>query len=199
MKKQLLVCVIAVIGLVKPGNAQDERRDAPPPPNGGFDKSKLFIGGNFGLNFSSYYTLINVSPQLGYRFNDYFAAGAGVNFIYSRLKQYYNNIDYDKTTYGVVGLNIFGRFYPIPYAFAQLQPELNYTWQKTQFNYSGSPNIPEQKFTGLVPSLLAGAGGAIPTGGAGAFIIMVQYDVLQNARSPYGKRAFYSFGYNVGF
>ena len=197
MKKKLLVGFAALLALVQISHAQDERQDAPPEPKQGFDKSKLFIGGNFGLSFSSYYTLINVSPQLGYRFNDYFAAGVGVNFIYSSQKDYYTNgATYSKTNYGVTGLNIFGRVYPIRQLFVQLQPELNYTWGKQKY-YDGTPDY---KFSGkLVPSLLGGVGGAIPTGGAGAFIIMIQYDLLQNARSPYDNRPFYSFGYNVGF
>ncbi|MEO5684255.1 MAG: hypothetical protein ABIQ88_16560 [Chitinophagaceae bacterium] len=199
MKKKLFICVTAMLALLQYGFAQDERQDAPPPePKKGFDKSKLFIGGNFGLNFSSYYTLINVSPQLGYRFNQYLAAGAGVNFLYSSQKSYYTNgADYSKTNYGVAGFNIFGRVYPIQQILIQLQPELNYTWGKEKY-YDGV--TPDYKFNPkLVPSLLAGAGGAIPAGGNGAFIIMVQYDLLQNTRGPYGTKPFYSFGYNVGF
>ena len=198
MKKKLFVCIMALLSLAQYSSAQDEKQEAPPEEKKGFDKSRLFIGGNFGLSFSSYYTLINVSPQLGYHFNRWLAAGAGVNFIYSSQKSYYNNgADYSKTNYGVTGINIFGRVYPIQQILLQLQPELNYTWGKEKF-YDGI--TPDYKFSGkLVPSLLAGAGGAIPTGGSGAFIIMIQYDLLQNARSPYDNRPFYSFGYNIGF
>ncbi|HTL09865.1 MAG TPA: hypothetical protein VL307_16440 [Chitinophagaceae bacterium] len=197
MKNRIVTLLAILLLSTQFGFAQDDQ--PAPPPQKGFDKSKLFIGGNFGLSFSSYYTLINVSPQLGYRFNDYLAAGAGVNFIYSSQKNYVNNTDYSRTNYGVTGLNIFGRVYPIRQILLQLQPEMNYTWGKQKYYYSGT-DIPDYKFKGkLVPSLLAGAGGAIPTGGAGAFIIMVQYDLLQNARSPYDNRPFYSFGYNVGF
>jgi len=196
MKNNIATLLLLLLVSSQAAFAQD---DQPAPAPKGFDKSKLFIGGNFGLSFSSYYTLINVSPQLGYRFNDYLAAGAGVNFIYSSQKSYVNNTDYFKTNYGVTGLNIFGRVYPIKQILLQLQPEMNYTWGKYKYHYSGT-DIPDEKIPGkLVPSLLAGAGGAIPTGGAGAFIIMVQYDLLQNARSPYDNRPFYSFGYNVGF
>jgi len=159
-------------------------------PKGGFDKDRLFFGGNFGLGFGSSSTLINVSPQVGYHFNDYFAAGAGVNFIYSSFKYY--GLGY-KANYGVTGLNIFGRVYPIQYAFLQLQPEMNYTWGKYKFD-DGT----EQKLDGkFVPSLLGGAGAAIPAG-RGSFIVMVQYDLLQNDRTPYGKNAFFNFGYNIG-
>jgi hypothetical protein len=34
--------------------------------------------------------------------------------------------------------------------------------------------------------------------GRGAFIIMVQYDLLQQTMSPYGNKAFFNFGYNIG-
>ena len=171
--------------------------DEDPEPKKGFDKSKLFFGGNFGLSFSNYYTLINVSPQIGYRFNDYLAAGAGVNFIYSSEKYYdaYGN-DAFRYNYGVTGLNIFGRVYPIRELFLQLQPEANYVWGNiTYYN----PSYKQKLSPEVVPSLLGGAGGVIPTGGRGGFIVMVQYDLLQQSRSPYGNHAFFSFGYNVGF
>lgn len=158
----------------------------------GFDKSKLFIGGNFGLSFGSNYTLVNVSPQIGYRFNKYIAAGMGVNFIYTSQKMYLNGPNDARVNQGLAGLNIFGRVYPINQLFLQLQPELNYAWGKVKdngFNY----NL-ESKF---IPSLLAGAGGAIPAG-RGSFIVMAQYDVIQDDRSPYGNNVFLSFGYNIG-
>ncbi len=162
----------------------------------GFDKSKLFFGGNFGLAFGNYSTLVNVSPQIGYRFNRYLAAGAGVNFILSSYKYDFGNINQNyKEQYGVTGLNVFGRFYPIEYIFVQVQPEANYTWLKYHF-YNGEPDakLPNK----IVPSLLGGLGAAIPAG-RGYFIVTANYDLLQNERSPYGNRAFFNFGYNIGF
>lgn len=151
----------------------------------GFDKSKLFFGGTFGLGFGSNQTLVNVSPQVGYRFNRTLAAGVGVNFIYSSYRYRFYTPEF-KENYGVAGLNVFGRVYPIDYIFLQLQPEANYSWGKYKY-YDGTP---DQKLNGkIVPSLLGGAGAAIPAG-SGAFLIMVQYDLLQNVRSPYGNRAF---------
>ncbi|MBS1564078.1 MAG: hypothetical protein JST39_06800, partial [Bacteroidetes bacterium] len=179
----LLVTVLTGAYAKAQGPAGEE-----PEGKKGFDKSKLFFGGTFGVSFSSYYTLVNVSPQIGYRFNDYLAAGAGVNFIYSSTKDFYSNgADYSRQTLGVAGLNIFGRVYPIQQLFFQLQPELNYTWGNIK--YYTSPATKYNLDSKIVPSLLGGAGGAIPTGGRGAFIIMVQYDLLQQERSPYGNRA----------
>src|SRR6476619_3158049 len=76
-----------------------------PEPKKGFDKDKLFFGGNFGLSFGDY-TLINISPQIGYRFNKWIAAGTGLNFIYSSIRyRYYPSIDDYKNNYGVAGIN----------------------------------------------------------------------------------------------
>ena len=187
-KMFLLIMIVFSQSIV---HAQEEEA----PPTKGFDKSKLFFGGNFGLSFGNF-TLINVSPQVGYRFNRTFAVGTGVNFQYSSLRSRYTDPTFDyKESYGVAGLNIFGRIYPFEYALLQLQPEMNYTWGKVRY-YNGAP---EQKLSGkMVPSLLAGAGAAIPMG-RGVFLAMVQYDILQNERTPYGSRVFYNFGYNFGF
>lgn len=187
MKKYILTaCLFALFSAVVV--AQDEEGE---PAKQGFDKSKLFIGGNFGLGFGNVSTLINVSPQLGYRFNRYIAAGVGINFIYSSNK--YEWLGY-KEQFGVAGLNIFGRFYPIQYAFVQLQPEANYTWGKQKDLNSDAEYKLDSK---VVPSLLGGVGAAIPAG-RGYFIISANYDLLQNERSPYGSRTFFNFGYNIG-
>jgi len=43
---------------------------------------------------------------------------------------------------------------------------------------------------------LLGAGAAIPTGPNGALLLMIQYDVIQDGRSPYGSKTFFTMGYN---
>ncbi|WP_276485207.1 hypothetical protein [Paraflavitalea pollutisoli] len=189
-RKYLMLVALLVTLFQLSASAQDQEDES----SRGFDKSKLFFGGTFGLGFGSNQTLVNVSPQVGYRFNRTLAAGAGVNFIYSSYRYRWSVPEY-KENYGVAGLNVFGRIYPIDYLFLQLQPEANYSWGKFKFY----DDREDQKLPGkIVPSLLGGAGAAIPAGN-GAFLIMVQYDLLQNERSPYGNRAFYNFGYNFGF
>ena len=172
-------------------------QDDAPVEKQGFDRSRLFGGGSFALSFGNI-TIVNISPQVGYRFSRYFAAGVGVNGQYSSFKTIngYDGSTLSREEYGVAGLNIFGRFYPIPQIILQAQPEANYVWGKVKYYDTGEEFKMDGKF---VPSLLLGAGGAIPMGNAGAFIIMAQYDVLQNERTPYGNKVFFSFGYNFGF
>jgi hypothetical protein len=158
----------------------------------GFDKSKLFVGGNLGLAFG-YATIINVSPLVGYHFSPVFAAGVGLNYSYYNYDNGYNN--YFKETY--LGMSVFGRVYPLQQFFIQVQPELNYVWGS---GYFPSINLLEySKVNQFVPSLLMGGGAAIPTGGNGAITISVMYDVIQNPLSPYYHQAVYGFGYNIGF
>ena len=196
MKKYLLF--LAMLTVIGTQAAFAQRQDEPEAPEiKGFDKSKLFIGGNFGVSFGDY-TLANISPQLGYRFNDYFAAGAGLNFLYSSIKyRDYNGNSLYKAGSGVAGLNVFGRVYPIKYLLLQAQPELNYVWGKYKYYDGGA--TPDMKIPGKpVPSLLLGGGAVIPSG-RGAIVAMVQYDVLNQAQNPYGSRPIYNFGYNIGF
>ena len=174
--------------------AQDEEPDE--KKEKGFQKEKLFVGGNFGLTFGNY-TLINVSPQIGYRFTDFFAAGVGLNFQYVGIKEKYTNGDlYRKSTQGVTGLNVFGRLYPINQFMIQVQPEVNYVFGK-EIYYDTNPRQEYKLDAQIVPSLLLGGGLVIPSG-RGAFITSVFYDVLQDPSSPYGKRLIVNFTYNIG-
>ena len=162
----------------------------------GFQKEKLFFGGNFGLTFGDY-TLINVSPQIGYRFTKAFAAGVGINAQYVGYKERdFNGDVFRKVSQGVTGLNVFGRVYPFEQFFIQLQPEANYLFGKQTYY---KPTKEEYKLDAVIaPSLLAGGGAALPAG-RGAFIVSILYDVLQDENSPYGKKPVYNFGYNIGF
>lgn len=163
----------------------------------GLQKEKLFLGGNFGLTFGDY-TLINISPQLGYRFTDFFAAGVGLNGQYVSIRERYSNGDtYSKSSRGVVGLNVFGRVYPIRNIMLQVQPEANYVFGKDKYFDSDPPQIFKSDAS-IAPSLLLGAGAVFPSG-RGAMIISIFYDVLQDKNSPYGKRPIYNFGYTIGF
>jgi len=174
------------LGLVTGAVAQDASG------SGGFDKSKLFFGGNLGLAFGTY-TIVNVSPLVGYQFTPVIAAGVGINYSYYGYNDGYWNY---KQSYA--GMSIFGRVYPIKQFFIQVQPEENYMWY-SQSGMGSNQDQPTLKINQFVPSLLMGGGAAIPAGGNGAFTISIMYDVLQNIYSPFYHQAVYGFGYSMGF
>lgn len=187
----------AQIFIDKDGNVHDQRkkttattqtrtntqqRYAKPKSNNGFDISKLSIGGGIGVQFGDY-TVINVSPQVGYDFSKYFMAGAGFGYTYFQ-EDYY---DYDyKASY--LSFNLFGRFYPVEFLVIGIQPEISRMWQTIDY---GRDSFKDNKF---VPSLLVGGGVRL-----GGMTAMIQYDVVQDKNSPYGDSFFYSVGYTFRF
>jgi hypothetical protein len=186
MKK--LVLLVAVVFCCNLCFAQDEESTS------GFQKDKLFAGGNFGLAFGRY-TLINVSPQIGYRFNRFLSSGVGFNLVYASQKErdIYGN-DFSKTSQWITGLNLFARFYPSQKFLIQLQPEANYIFGNIKYY---QPTETKYKLDAeIVPSLLAGGGLVVPSE-KGAFITTVMFDVLQKPNSPYGNRPIINVGYNV--
>lgn len=201
--KKILVPILLVCVFISSARAQDSTDSE--EPKKGFDRSKLFAGGNFGLSFGDY-TLVNISPQVGYRFNNYFAAGIGINGQYTQIKYTYgSNETYARENYGVAGLNIFGRLYPIQQLFIQAQPELNYIWGSRKY-YEPDPDEKTSLNAKILPSLLIGAGGVLPMGQAGGLLLMAQYDVLNKTNNlnssdpvtPYGNQVFFSIGFNFG-
>lgn len=154
-----------------------------------------FIGGNFGLAFGDY-TFINLSPQIGYRFNRFFAAGAGINFEYYRKKDQITVTEDLITKFGLIGLNVFGRIYPVDFLMLQIQPEANYKFGSiTDHDYSTQISVKNTERARIVPSFLAGGGVVLPANG-GAFIFSVMFDVLNDADSPYGRKPVVNIGYN---
>ncbi len=147
-----------------------------------FDIKNVVVGGQFGFNITNGQTAINVSPQLGYRFNQYLTAGAGVGYSYYSYKDVFNQ----KYSQNYLGMNIYGQVNPIKYVALKVQPEVYQMWGQ---------NIETQ----TIPCLLVGAGATIPTGNNGGVSMMFYYDVAQNDFSPYGKDIFYSIGYTFGF
>lgn len=175
--------------------AQDGEEGNEEKPKKGFQKEALFVGGNFGLSFGNY-TVINLSPQLGYRFNRFISAGVGINGQYVSVRDRYSNGNtFRKTSQGVVGLNVFGRVYPIEQVMLQVQPEANYVFGKETY-FDTYPRTEYKMDAEIVPSLLVGGGLVIP-GGRSSAMIYLMYDVLQKDNSPYGKKPFINFGVNL--
>lgn len=161
----------------------------------GFDKQKLFIGGNLGLTFGDV-TYINLSPDAGYRFSKLFAAGIQINSMYESVRYYDpGGALTEKDRYGMVGAGIFGRVYPLQQFFIQLQPEMNFIFGNSTF-YDGTSS--SGKYREKVPSMLGGIGYSQSAGGTSAFTIMILYDFLQKPDSPYGKKPIFRVGMDLG-
>lgn len=136
-----------------------------------FDKTKLRIGANMGLSVSRNYTRLGLGPQAGYQFNRYFMAGTGIKYYFSKAST---------STYTVkdhlLGANLFGYFYPLSFITVFVQPEMNYIWS----NLTSDATTEKTSSSGLVPSLIAGAGFRL-----GRSHITLNYDLIQHVHSPH--------------
>ena len=142
---------------------------------------------------------VKLSPYIGYRFNHFFAAGFGVHGQYECVKDYdqYTGDLFTRQKSTVLGLNLFGRFYPIRNLMIQVQPEANYTFGKITF-YDTNPKETYNLDAEIVPSILVGGGLVLPTN-KGEWIAAAFYDVLQFKDTPYGRRAIMHLGYDFRF
>lgn len=190
-----LFLFLLLLGGIQLAHAQYYKTDT--TSRKGFDRSRMMIGGSLGLVFGDY-TNINVSPLIGYRFSDMFAAGININAQYASEKDKYANGETSfRYQYTVFGGGVWGRFYPLEMLFLHAQPEYNHVSEKLT-DYTVDPKVTSKSSYG-VSSLLLGGGYSQPLGsGYSAFYIMVLYDVLQNVRSPYQNRPQITMGFNVG-
>jgi hypothetical protein len=136
-----------------------------------FDKSKLRFGANLGLSVSRNYTNLGFGPQIGYQFNEYFMAGAGVKYYYTKARTY----DYEINS-NLLGANLFGYLYPVKFITLFAQPEINYIWSDL------TSRTTYEKITdkGFVPSVVVGAGFRL-----GRSHITLNYDLVQHTNSPH--------------
>lgn len=166
-------CLFSLFALPLVVTAQESLSDPSAPA---FDKSKLRFGANLGLSISRSYTHLGVGPQIGYQFNDYFMAGVGISYYYTKA----TTQDYVLKN-NLVSANTFGFFYPVRFIVLHVQPEINYTRSTLTYEAEG-----EQRITkGFVPSVVAGAGLRL-----GYSHITLNYDLVQHTRSPH-PRGFY--------
>lgn len=175
--------------------AQDET-DGGEEKKTGFQKEKLFTGGDLVLSFSNYGTTLGVSPYFGYSVTKWLDAAVKFNVLYQSQTDF-NNTKYKQTNFGP---GAFVRLFPVNFLFAQVQYEHNFISTKITPQGSGSYRA---KYD--VNSLLVGAGysGGRAEGSNSYFYFSVMFDLAQQLNSPYldgnGKMLpIISAGYNIG-
>ena len=121
------------------------------------------FGGGVSMSFGSQ-TTIGVSPSAIYNFDNGFALGTGLTYVYSK------NQDVKTNVYGASIISL----YQIPNIGIQLSGEFEQSFAKQTFN--------SQSTSTSFPALYLGA--AYNTG---RFAIGIRYDVLYDDRSVYSS------------
>lgn len=166
----------------------------------GFDPDNLIFGGGLMLQFGDV-TNVSLSPVIGYRFSDKFAAGIGIGYTYYRIKNFFEvqnptTLQYEFRHFKAHSLStsLWARYLIFDNVFIQVQPEYNMAWYKN-YTFYGK----ELKESQAVPSILVGAGMRFPISDRASMVGMLMYDVLQDPLSPYRNTVVPLFGFNIGF
>ena len=175
MKKVFLL--VFVMGISMALSAQE--RDSSEEKVRGFQKDKLFTGGDVTISFYTGGTTLGVSPYFGYSVTKWLDAAVSLNFIYQGQKDVYG-YKYRQTN---IGPGAFVRLFPVDFLYVQAQYEHNFINYKIIPPGSGS----SPKFKADVNSLLLGAGysSGRSEGRNTYYFLSVMFDVAQLPNSPY--------------
>lgn len=90
-----------------------------------WDWDNVYMDGGLGLWFDQYGSIVNISPQFGYKLTDDFSVGAGITYMHISNKYYSPPINFN-----IYGGSIFGRYLITDFLFlhAEYQP-LNANWK----------------------------------------------------------------------
>lgn len=188
----------------------------------GFDATRLVVGGGIGGGFGYGVLAFQISPVVGYRFNDRFSAGIGLSYQYFRYKngsEVFNTstqqYEYHSPSGSIISPSIWGRCFIFDRLFASVIGEYNFNY-RTDFAPAliYGNGIEKVKLNYGVPSALVGLGYAQPITNNASFVFLVSYDVLQSATtrtvldsqgnaymvtSPYYRTLDVRIGVNLGF
>lgn len=140
-------------------------------------QENIFYGGGLGLAFGNYINL-NLNPQVGLKFTDWWGAGVGVD---------YNYVGSSAVNVQAVGPSVFTRLKF--FNALLLQAEYNHTYMRyRELGYEERLNF---------PMFLVGPGYQSGSDNGGVFF-MVLWDLIQDPRSPFFIPTFRA-GVSIGF
>src|ERR1035438_505744 len=100
-------------------SGEDKKEEA----KGGFKKERLFTGGSATAGFSSYSTILGITPQFGYSVTNW--ADLGITFNLNHTSQGDYETYGDRLRQTVYGPGAFVRLFPVNFLFATAQYEYN--------------------------------------------------------------------------
>ncbi len=151
---------------------------------------QVYWGGNLGLQLSNFGGMIDVSPNAGYKFNDFLSVGP--QLIYTNLWARSGTVTYK---YIFFGGGAFARVRVMQWLFLQAEYDL----LSVPDLYNGTT---AKRVLADVP--LAGGGLRQQLGENSSYYFLMLYEFAPTPNSPYTNGPFasplvYRFGFNVNF
>jgi hypothetical protein len=140
-------------------------QDAPKKPL----SERIFFGGNLGAQFGTF-TVVEVSPLVGYRITERLAAGIGGTYIYLSVK----DLDYETNIFGG---KIFSEYAIIESLVAHVEYEV--------LNFEAIDDFTDEIKRVNVGSLLIGGGYRQRIGENSFITLMLLYNLTETRYTPY--------------
>lgn len=113
----LFACAFAFAGAAAQTDSTAARKKTKKEKEGGFDWSRVSVGGNAGGGGSSGYTTILIAPTIGYRVTDRFMPGIGFKYIYFSDR-------FNRISTNIYGGSLYGRYFLSDFLFAHAEYEV---------------------------------------------------------------------------
>ncbi len=139
-----------------------------------FEWNRLFFGGNLGLQFGDY-TIIDLSPLVGYRITDRFSSGVQINYNFIHI----SSLNISTTIYGA---SVFSNYYIGKSFFIRGE----YEWLSLESKYF-SPSIYQTSKRFSINNILVGGGIRQKLGERSYVNLMILWNLNESALSPYSN------------
>jgi hypothetical protein len=153
-------------------------------------KSKIYVGGNFGLNFGTI-SMLELSPMAGFNFTERLSAGLGFSYIYFSDNRFSPSLRFN-----MLGGRTFARFLISDQFFFHAEYE-RMSFKDMVFLPGASTSVLKRVW---VPAIPIGLGYRSQVGANSFFTINLLYDVLSkdNVNTLYPGGLLYRMGFIIG-
>ncbi len=152
--------------------SEQGQQDKQPEKKGGFQRERLFFGGNVGFNFSSDYTVIDVNPLVGYRFTDKFSSGIQIDYSFIQ-------ISYMDVSTSIYGVSVFASYI----FYKNFLAKAEYQHISLESKYFG-PSITAKGRFGI-DNVYVGGGFRTPIGEHSYAYFLILWNLNETMYNPY--------------
>lgn len=154
----------------------------------GFSWDRVVFGGNFGAGFSSFESVVALSPSVGYRFTEKFTAGAGIIYQYQSIKLPGFNFSFNN-----YGGRLYGTYQINDFLIAHTEYE-SLNLEYIRFNGLGNPDGTSRRTIG---SWFVGGGYRQFISRNSVVDLMVLYNLTETPFTPYSNPVI-RVGFGIG-
>ncbi len=158
-------------------------------------KSRLYVGGTFGLGFGTY-TNIDLSPMVGYNFNRHLSGGVGMTYMFYSYRNGSQSIRGN-----FYGGRIFTRILPLPDQLPGIFIHGEFESINNERYITKNPYTNPELARAWTPAVLVGAGFRQQAGTNSYFTVSVLYNTLDEGTPEstiYGGPLIYRVGFIFG-